>query len=173
MRLQIAAQFGDQRATGDELLRGTDFSSHHRGIKGELAVGGALFTTAYTSVSGDTDIQRPWGAYPGYTLVQVDDFSRDGEDAWMLRAGYNFQTVKGLGLHGVWVSGSDPDSPTEYARDEYNLDVQWTPPEGTLKGLQMRLRYSLIEQDDPMQSEQSDFRLMVFYSPPPWLLKDR
>lgn len=166
MRLQFAAQFGDQRSTGAELLRGTGFSSHHWGVKGELAIGGALFTTAYTTVSGDTGLHRPWGASPGYTLVQVDDFSRDGEDAWMLRAGYTFQTVKGLGLHAVWVNGSDPDPPTEYAHDEYNLDVQWTPPEGGLKGLQVRLRYSLIEQDDPMQSEQSDFRVMVFYSPP-------
>lgn len=160
MRLQFAAQFGDQRSTGDDLLRGRGFSSHHWGIKGELAIGGALFTTTYTTVRGDTGIHRPWGAYPGYALVQVDDFSRDGEDAWMLRAGYAFQTVKGLGLHAVWVNGSDPDLPTEYAHDEYNLDVQWAPPEGALKGLQLRLRYSLIEQDDPMQSEQSDFRVM-------------
>ena len=110
------------------------------GAKAELSLGNALLTTAFTSASGNTNMQNPWSGYPGYTSVQVEDFNRDGEDAWMFRAGYNFQSVPGLSLYGLYVDGSDPDSPTEYAKEELDFNVQWSPPEGVLKGLMVRSR---------------------------------
>jgi hypothetical protein len=72
--------------------------------------------------------------------------------------------VPGLSVYGLWVSGSDPDAPTDFARDEYNLNLQWSPEAGALKGLMFRLRYSHVEQDN--DTELDDFRLMVFYDPP-------
>jgi hypothetical protein len=166
MRLQFALQYSDQRSAGDGLLRGADFSSDQWGVKAEVGVGGALFSAAYTSASGDAAMQSPWGGYPGYTSVQIEDFNRDGEDAWMLRAAYNFQSVKGLSVYGLWVNGSDPEDPAEYAKDEYDFDLQWTPGSGPLKGLMMRLRYAHVVQDDPAGSELDDLRIMVFYDPP-------
>ena len=41
-------------------------------------------------------MQSPWGGYPGYTSVQVEDFNRDGEEAWMLRAAYCFRPNRTL-----------------------------------------------------------------------------
>ena len=46
-------------------------------------------------------------------------------------------------------NGSDPEDPGQYARDEYDFNLQWTVPEGPLKGLMMRLRYAHIDQQDP------------------------
>lgn len=166
LRLQLAAQYSDQTSTGDDLLRGTDFSSDQWGAKAELAYGGALFTTAYTQAGGDTNMQNPWSGYPGYTSVQVEDFNRDGEDAWLMRAGYTFESIKGASVYALYVNGSDPESPTEHAKDEYDVNFQWALPDGALKGLMMRLRYAHVDQDDPAGSDLDDLRIMLFYDPP-------
>jgi len=165
LRLEFALQYSDQQSTGDNLLRGADFASQQWGGKAELGVGGALFSAAYTSAGGDTDNQAPWGSYPGYTSVQIEDFNRDGEDAWMLRAAYNFPSVKGLSLYGLWVNGSDPQDPGQFAKDEYDLNLQWTLASGPLKGLMMRLRYAHVSQDDPANSDLDDLRVMIYYDP--------
>ena len=43
-------------------------------------------------------MQSPWSGYPGYTSVQVQDFNRAGENAFMVKASYDFTR---LGLEGV------------------------------------------------------------------------
>jgi hypothetical protein len=161
---RLAAQYSDQQAVGNNLLTGADFSADQIGLKAEYSAGPALLTAAYTTTGDGTNMRNPWSGYPGYTSVQVEDFNRAGEDAWMLRAGYKFPTVPGLNVYALWVSGSDPDSPTDFSRDEYNLNLQWSPEAGALKGLMVRLRYSHVEQDN--DTELDDFRLMVFYDPP-------
>lgn len=166
LRLQFALQYSDQQGTGDHLLNGADFNADAWGGKAELGIGGALFSAAYTRASGDTGLQSPWGGYPGYTSVQIEDFNRDGEDAWMLRAAYNFRSVDGLSVYGLWVGGSDPEDPGQYAKDEYDVNLQWTPDSGPLKGLMMRLRYAHVSQDDPANSDLDDLRVMVYYDPP-------
>ena len=165
-KLAFSLQYSDQDATGDNLLRGTDFSSAAWGAKADLSFGGALLTTAFTSASGNASMQSPWSGYPGYTSVQLEDFNRDGEDTWMLRAGYTFQSVPGLSLYGLYVDGSDPESATEYAREEVDFNLQWSPPEGALKGLMVRLRYADVSQDDPTGSSMQELRVMVYYDPP-------
>ncbi|MCU0975216.1 MAG: OprD family porin [Steroidobacteraceae bacterium] len=162
--LRLGAQYVDQQATGDELLKGTDFTGRQFGLKAELVLGPALLTAAYTGTDDETSMQSPWSGYPGFTSVQVEDFNRAGEDALLLRAAYGFPKLPGLSAYVLWVNGSDPDSPTEYARDEYDFNLQWSPAAGALKGLMFRLRYAYIDQDDG--SDLSDFRLMVYYDPP-------
>ena len=165
-KLTFALQYSDQTSVGDELLRGTDFSSDQWGAKAELAHGGAMFTAAYTDAGGDTNMQNPWSGYPGFTSVQVEDFNRDGESAWMLRAGYTFPWIKGASVYALYVDGSDPQSPTEYAKDEYDFNAQWAVPDGFLKGLLFRMRYAHVRQQGPVETTLDDFRLMVYYDPP-------
>ncbi|WP_421567252.1 OprD family outer membrane porin [Stenotrophomonas sp. PD6] len=165
-RLNLALQYSDQDSAGDNLLKGDEFSAHQWGGKVELAYKGALFTTGYTRASGGTNMQNPWSGYPGYTSVQVEDFNRSGEGAWLLRASYAFQSVKGLSLYALYVDGSDPDAPNEYAKDEYNLNAQWAVADGPLKGLMMRLRYAHVTQKGPQSSDLDDLRLLVYYDPP-------
>ena len=43
-------------------------------------------------------MQSPWSGYPGYTSVQVQDFNRAGEEAFMIKGSYDFSR---LGLEGV------------------------------------------------------------------------
>ena len=165
-KLTFAMQYSDQTSVGDELLRGTEFSSDQWGAKAELSWGGALYTATYTRAGGDTNMQNPWSGYPGFTSVQVEDFNRHGESAWMLRAGYTFPWIKGASVYALYVDGSDPQSPAEHARDEYDVNFQWAVPDGFLKGLLFRMRYAHVRQEGPVETDLDDFRLMVFYDPP-------
>jgi outer membrane porin, OprD family. len=91
-QLQISAQYANQRSTGDNLLTGYAFSTGQAGVNADLGLGAALLTLAYTKTANGADMQSPWGTYPGYTSVQVEDFYRAGESALMLRASYDFSS---------------------------------------------------------------------------------
>ena len=165
-KLKFAAQFSDQRSVGDNRLKGFDFSAQQWGAKAELAAGGALITAAYTNAHGNADMQAPWSGYPGYTSVQVEDFNRNGEDAWLIRGQYTFPKNTGVSAYVLYVAGSDPVAASAYGRGETDYNVQWSPPEGTLKGLMVRLRYAHVAQDDPGDTDLNDLRVMVFYDLP-------
>jgi len=162
-KLKAALQYTDEGSTGQDLLKGNSFNSNQWGTKVELVHGGALFTAAYTQAGGNANMQNPWSGSPSYTSVQVEDFNRDGEKAWMLRAGYDFQSVKGLGVSALYVNGSNPDSPTEHSRNETDFNVQWKVAEGWGKGFMLRLRYAQVSQSDPASEDLKDLRFMVYY----------
>ena len=164
-KLRLAAQYSDQRNAGDDLLTGGDFEAYQWGAKAELAVGAVLLTGAFTSADGDANMRNPWSGYPGYTSVQVEDFNRDGEEAWMIRAGYDSPQVKGLSLYALYVAGNGTDSGAP-GRGETDFNVQWTPPEGPLKGLMVRVRYAHVSQNDFGDTDLNDLRVMVYYDLP-------
>ncbi len=165
MRLQFVAQYADQRSIGDDLLGDAD-SADQWGLKAELAAGRTLVTLAHTRTGDGTDMRSPWGGYPGHTSVQLEDFFRAGEDAWMLRAAYNFRSVPGLSAYGLVVDGSDPDDPAQYAKREYDFNLQWTVPSGPLQGLALRVRYARVAQDGGGGSDENELRLIAYYDPP-------
>ncbi|MFN0127245.1 MAG: OprD family outer membrane porin [Verrucomicrobiales bacterium] len=161
---RFATQFIDQRSVGDDALRGEDFSGRQFGFKTELPVGPALFTGAVTHTTDGTSMQNPWSGYPGYTSVQVEDFNRAGETAFLLRAGYRFSFLDGLSAYALWVHGTDPDGVDQYAKDEYDFNLEWAPTKGVLKGLGIRLRYALVEQDGGDADTLEDFRVICNYA---------
>ena len=165
-KLKLSAQYSDQQSVGDHRLTGSDFESHQWGVKAELGVAGALLSAAYTDAGGDRDMTAPWSGYPGYTSVQVEDFNRAGETAWLIRAGYTFPKHTGFSAYALYVAGSDPDAESAFGRGETDFNLQWAPPEGTLKGLMVRLRYAVVAQDDPADTDLKDLRVMVFYDLP-------
>jgi hypothetical protein len=166
LRLQLAAQYADQRSTGDDLLTGQAFSAGQFGLKAELAMGPALLTAAYTGTGSGANMRNPWGGYPGYTSAQDEDFDRRGERAAMLRAAYNFPPELGLSTHALWVHGSHPDDARESAQDEYDLDVQWRAGGGVLQGLKLLARYAHVSRDGPGTPHQDDLRLVLYYDLP-------
>ncbi len=164
LKLRLAAQYSDQRSVGDDLLTGESFTARQFGLKAEVPVGRALFTAAYTGAGGDANMQSPWSGYPGYTSVQVQDFNRDGEDAFLLRAGYDFAGVEGLSAYALAVFGTTPDAAGQYRQDEYDMNLQWAPPNGFLKGLALRLRYGIVEQHGGDVDTLTDFRVICNYT---------
>src|SRR5438045_8703231 len=90
-------------------------------------------------------MQNPWSGYPGYTGVQVQDFNRAGESAFLLRAGYDFPWVDGLSAYGLAVFGTDPDSATQFRQNEFDSNLQWAPTTCVLKGCSLRLRDAVAQ----------------------------
>jgi len=166
VRLQFAVQYCDQRSTGEDLLTRHTFSTDQFGVKVELAMGPGLLTAARTGTATGANMRNPWGGYPGYASVQVENFDRAGEDATLLRAAYNFPRVVGLSAYGLWVHGSTPAAPKQYAQDEYDFDLQWKAWETRLKGLKLRARYAHVTQAGPGDKHQDDIRLILSYDLP-------
>lgn len=166
-KLKLSAQYTDQQSTGNNLLTGSDFSAHQWGVKADLNVGAALLTLAYTD-TGDYTMTNPWGGYPGYTSVQVEDFYRANESAVMLRGGYDFTDVgfQGVSAYALWVHGSGVEAPL-YNEDEYDFNLQWTPAKSSdLRGMSFRLRYALVQQDGGGDPDINDIRFIVNYDFP-------
>ena len=169
--LRFGAQYADQHSTGADLLTGKYFTTDQYGVKAEIGLGPALLTAARTltavgttSKSGSgTDMRNPWGAYPGYTSVQIENFYRAGENATMLRAAYNFPRLTGLSVYGLWVNGSTPNVANQYAQREYDVNVQWKAQSVRLKGLTLLARYGHVSQGGPSDQHENELRLVLYY----------
>ncbi len=162
----FAAQYSDQRSTGDKLLTGSSFDTNQVGIKGEVGFDGALLTLAYTVASSEANLRNPWSSYPGYTSVQVQDFNRAGEQAFMIKGAYDFSKagLEGVTAYALWVHGWNRADPGHvYNEDEYNADIQWRPKIGVLKGFWPRFRYGRVEQRGGSSSAINDLRMIVNY----------
>jgi hypothetical protein len=157
LKLKLAAQYSYQ---DNDMIGET---ADQVGVKAELPVGGATFTVAGTTTGSGADMQSPWGGYPGYTSVQVEDFNRAGESALLLRAAYDFSCIKGLSAYALAVIGTEPDAAGAYARNEYDSNLQWKASEGLLKGLTLRLRYAIVSQEEDTDDNLTDFRVMCYY----------
>src|SRR5438876_2094585 len=162
-KLKFAGQYVDQGSVGDNAMQGHSFSGHQFGIKVDLPIKKALFTAAFTHAWGTANLQNPWSGYPGYTSVQVQDFNRAGESAFLLRAGYDFPWVDGLSAYGLAVFGTDPDSATQFRQNEFDSNLQWAPTKGILKGLSLRLRYGVVQQFGGDVHNLTDFRAICNY----------
>jgi hypothetical protein len=169
--LALNAQYTDQHSTGQDLLTSLPFSAHQSGLKLDLGMGAVLLTVARTwtavgsrTSKGGTDIQSPWGSYPGYTSVQIEDFYRAGEDATLLRAAYNFPKITGLSVYTLWVHGSTPRVEKQYAQNECDVNLQWRVPSGAAKGLSLRARYGHVSQGGPKDQHADDLRFIVSYA---------
>lgn len=162
-KLKLAAQYTDQGSVGDNLLQGHSFSGHQVGFKIDLPVEKALLSAGITHAWGNANMQNPWSGYPGYTSVQVQDFNRAGETAFLLRAGYDFPWVDGLSAYALAVFGTDPDSATLYRQNEFDSNLQWAPTKGVLKGLSLRLRYAVVQQFGGDVHNLTDFRAICNY----------
>ncbi|MGO9934133.1 MAG: OprD family outer membrane porin [Steroidobacteraceae bacterium] len=171
VRLTLGFQYADQRSVGDDLLTGKSFLTDQGGLKADLAMGPVLLTAARTETAigtrssngSGTDMINPWGGYPGYTAVQVEDFYRAGEDATMLRLAYNLPKATGVSVYALWVHGSTPAVAKQYAQSEYDLNLEWTPRIAALKGLRLRARYAHISQQGSSDEHQDDLRLIAYY----------
>jgi hypothetical protein len=171
MSLALGAQYEDQRSTGENLLTGHSFITDQGGLKADLAIGPVLLTAARTETAvgttssngSGTNMRSPWGGYPGYTSVQIEDFFRAGENATMLRAAYNFPRFTGLSVYALWVHGSTPAVAGQYAQTEYDVNLQLIPKIAALKGIKLRARYGHVSQQGSSNQHQDDLRLIAYY----------
>ncbi|MCU0595648.1 MAG: OprD family porin, partial [Desulfobacterota bacterium] len=150
--LLFAAQFTDQRSVGDDALKGYAFSVNQVGVKTEMSYGGAMLSLAFTTDTSGADLQNPWSSYPGYTSVQVKDFNRAKEKAFMVKAAYDSTKVglESVTAYALFVHGWDRINPTTGRsvanENELDLDLQWRPKSGFFKNFWPRIRYGVVHQ---------------------------
>jgi outer membrane porin, OprD family len=169
LSLKLAAQYTGQHSVGENLLMGHEYSARQIGAKIELAFAGALLTAAYTSAGKTgTNIQSPWSGKPGYTSVQVEDFDRSGETAWMARAAYNFPPLRNLTAYVLYVQGSTPSTAGQYAQREYDLNLEWKASSRKWQALKLLARYGHVSEAGPKQLRANQLRLVLYYDPA-WL----
>jgi hypothetical protein len=167
--LLFAAQFTDQRSVGDDLLKGYAFSVNQVGVKTEMSYGGALLSLAFTTDSSGADLQNPWSSYPGYTSVQVKDFNRAKEKAFLVKAAYDFTRLglEGVTAYALFVHGwdrIDPSTGQDVANEnELDLDLQWKPKAGFFKNFWPRIRYAVVHQYEGEKNYIHDFRIILNY----------
>jgi hypothetical protein len=167
--LLAAVQFTDQRSVGDNLLKGTSFSTNQFGVKTDLSFAGSIFTVAYTQAADGADLQKPWSSYPGYTSSQIFDYNRANEKAVLVKASYDFTRLglDGVTAYALYVDGWDRVSttPGKSVSDEYefDFDLQWKAGKGALKGFWPRIRYAIANEEDGAQRSIHEIRIILNY----------
>jgi hypothetical protein len=168
----FSAQYTDQRSVGEDLLKGYSFKTNQVGVKSDISYRSAILTLGYTHASRGADMQGPWGGYPGYTSVQVQDFNRAGENAFMAKLSYDFTRhgLEGVAAYALFVHGWGRVDPSTKAsvpnENEFDADLQWRPQWKFLKGLWLRVRYANVHQYQAPKNTINDFRVIVNYDFP-------
>jgi hypothetical protein len=170
--LLFSAQFTDQRSVGEDLLKGYSFKTNQFGMKADVSYRRGILTLAYTRNSKEADLQNPWSGYPGYTSVQVQNFKRAGENAFMAKLSYDFTRLglEGVAAYVLFVHGWGAIDPSTKApvpdENEFNADIQWRPQWEFLRGLWLRVRYANVHQYEGPKNRLHDFRVIVNYDFP-------
>ena len=157
---RLGAQFTDQRAVGDALVRNAEkryWATQHGGIQVQLMYQALTLTTAFSITGAGNNIQAPWGSFPGYLSMIDQDFNRANEKAWLIGAAYDFSKVltEGLSAYMKFAWGTDAINPTT-RRDapnqaEYDFNVDYRPPwisPTPLRGLWFRARAAVLDQQN-------------------------
>ena len=157
---RLGAQFTDQRAVGDALVRNAQdryWATQHGGIQVQLMYQALTLTTAFSITGAGNKIQTPWGSFIGYLSMIDQDFNRANEKAWLIGAAYDFSKVltDGLSAYMKFAWGTDAIDPVT-RRDapnqaEYDFNVDYRPPwiEPTpLRGIWFRARAAVLDQQN-------------------------
>ncbi len=165
--LAASAQYTDQRSVGDDL--GGRFNSDVWGLRLAVSYRHGILTLAHTRTDRGADIISPFGSYPGYLSIIVDDFRRAGENAWLLGVDYRFTELglPGLSAFANYAWGDTPDRGLRASPDQteldFTLDYRFQQP--LLQGLWLRARAAFVDRDDDVAGadDVDDLRIILNY----------
>jgi hypothetical protein len=167
LKLDVGAQFTDQRSVGDE--RVGDFNTWNVGAGARVRYKGWSMGVATHFTGDEASIASPWGSWPGYLSLMVTDFDRANEKAFGIGTKYDFGgallpfKVPGLSVQLLYAQGRDREDPATGASQptthEGDLDIIYNV--ANIKGLQLRFRNAYVGRGDA--STLMDFRLIVNY----------
>lgn len=173
-KLRLSGQFMAQGGVGEELLdtgaQYKDVGAWVAGVKGDFIYRGLTLTAGYTINGSDNNWQSPYGSWPGYTGMIVEDFNRAGEQALLVGASFDFGEVGAEGLVFTALAAFDTQVASglqEQSEYDFTADYRFTTLEGSpdwswLSPLWLRARYALVDKDDPA-AERDDFRIILNY----------
>ena len=119
-----------------------------------------------------TCIRSPWGGIPGYTSVMIRSFNRPEETAWLLggTADLSGWGAPGLSVNVKYIDGDTPDCGSSASPDqnEWDVNLDYSPPQPLLAGLGLRLRFGWLNQKNSCNGQDArdtaDIRLILNYA---------
>jgi hypothetical protein len=164
--VRLSGQYTAQKSIGDELIG--DFVTGMYGAKLAISYESVILTLARTCVDTNSEVRSPFGGYPGYTSVLVEDFNRAGEDAWLIGISYDFARIglDGLSAFSNYVRGDTPDSGGAASPDQKELDftLDYRPGGSLLEGLWIRARAGFVNRHHA--GDINDYRIIANYGIP-------
>ena len=158
-KLRFGAQFTDQRAVGDALVRNAAsryWVTQHGGTRVQAIYRDLVLTGAFSITGSGNSIQSPWGSFPGYLSLIDQDFNRAREKAVLIGASYDASKTIARGLSGYvnFAWGWDAINPSTRVKApdqaEYDFTVDYRPHWNVpvLQGMWLRARAAVLDQQD-------------------------
>ncbi len=163
----FSAQYASETSVGDDLLLGRSFSTGFFGLQSASSYKGFVLKAALTADDSSADIRSPYGSYPGYNSVIVEDFNRANEVAWQVGLSYDLAKVglDGFKAAAAYIQGNNAENENTGAnladKNETDVTLDYRVADGMLNGLWVRLRSATIKDDDAGTTQ--DFRVIINY----------
>lgn len=165
-KLDSHIRYFDNSESGDKLYG--DIDNQALSIGAKVNYGAHTIGLGYQQMFGDNAFPTLGGWVPQPYLVNwgVATFTNPDEKSWGFTYGYDFSELgaKGLNATAVYFTGADAKvaGKTDQKSDELNLIVNYTVPEGKLKGLGFQAMY--IDADFDWKSDLKEYRVATTYT---------
>lgn len=165
-KLDSHIRYFDNSESGDKLYG--DIDNQALSIGAKVDYGAHTVGLGYQQMFGDNAFPTLGGWVPQPYLVNwgVATFTNPDEKSWGFTYGYDFSELgaKGLNATAVYFTGADAKvaGKTDQKSDELNLIVNYTVPEGKLKGLGFQAMY--IDADFDWKSDLKEYRVATTYT---------
>ncbi len=165
-KLDSHIRYFDNSESGDKLYGVIDNQALSAGVK--LNHGSHTLGLGYQQMFGDTSFPTIGGWVPQPYLVNwgVATFTNAKEKSWGFTYGYDFSGLgaKGLNATAVYFTGYDAQvaGKTNQESNELNVIVNYTVPEGKLKGLGVQGMY--IDANYDWTSDLKEYRVATTYT---------
>lgn len=169
--LTLSGQFMLQGGIGDELLTGPGFRPWLAGVQADFDYRGLTLTAGYTANGTDDSWKSPYGVWPGYTHMLIENFYRAGEQALLLGVRLDGHALGADGLAVIARGAVDTAIEAGQAeRREYDLTAQYRfsalgPAWEWLSPLVLEARYGHVDSLNPDGSRDhtDELRLVADY----------
>jgi hypothetical protein len=172
---RVGTQYAYQSSTGSNQLTGSDFSTWNWGAYGEAGWSYLKGYAAYSTTGDGANIRTPYSKGPLYITQRIKDFTRAGEQAWLIGGTIDFSTFGLAGLSFDINAAIDSNAGTNPATgasnpkwSEYDYDLIYRFGKETwFDGMRVRLRYASWDQDNGVTTTRTnDFRVDLNWSYP-------
>ncbi|MGE8538256.1 MAG: OprD family outer membrane porin [Acinetobacter sp.] len=170
-QLDSHVRYFDNSESGDKLYGEIDNQALSVGAK--VKHGTHTVGLGYQQMFGDSALPTLGGWVPQPYLVNwgVATFTAPEEKSWNVSYGYDFSELgaKGLSATAVYFKGYDQKGTGAYQGQNFNTDevnaiVNYTVPEGKLKGLGVQGMYIDVNFANPTKPDLQEYRVATTYT---------
>lgn len=165
-KLDASIQAFDQRDVGWALAG--RYQTWQTGAQAVLHYKSIGLTLAYTQTGPDSAVFNPWSGYAGFTSIMEEDNDRADDKTWMVGLSCDFGSMGpgDLSAYTLFTSSDTPDTGQNASPDQWEADLtmDYKFKRGFMKGLWLRARGAVVNQDDVAGGQEyADFRFIINY----------